>query len=326
MYRILLCCCFPLLLAGQRAEVPLVMYAVGEVAYDSPASAAPIPVHTGTYLTGSGTLSVRGEAVVEVARGDQFMRLDRPGKYAVGELFTEQPASAGFIDRFLNFVRRGLEQSASSDNLEKAYLENQGNAQGNIEGYGDGGLAGLMPFGGTLSPELTTFSWPADGSAGGYRLRIVDSLSEAVVLSALTRDTTLRTDLGGLKLTDGQAYYWEVFPNTRTDAGPARLGVRPPAVVGTRIYFTYREQRVDSLLQPLAELEVYNATASAAQRRLLEAMTFEEQQYLYAADRAYRLGLTAEPRNPLLVRSYAAFLSRWNQRSQARALLTTLER
>ncbi|CAH0999127.1 hypothetical protein LEM8419_00423 [Neolewinella maritima] len=324
MYKLtLLSLLLPLLLCGQQADVPLVMYANGSIAYDSPASSRPVRVHTGTYLTGAGTLSLQEAAVLEVARGNQFVRLDSAGSYVLDELFIAEPESDGFISRFLQFVRRGLQQSASSGNLEKAYLENQGNAQGNIQGFGDGGLAGLLPFGGTLGPELTHFNWPGDGSTGGtYRLRIVDSLTEAVLLGATARDTSLRIDLAGLSLQDGQTYYWEVFPNQPAGTGgPKRLGVRPPTVVGSRIYFTYRDRSVDELVTHLRVNGVYQATQSEAQRMLMEAMTYEADGYLYAADRAYRRGLAEDAGNELLIRSYAAFLSRWNQRGLAKQVL-----
>ncbi len=319
---------FPWLLRAQVAEVPLVMYAAGPVDYaDKAGRGAQTPVVTGHYLTGSGMLSLGPDAVLEIARGDAFIRLETPGKFSVDELFGEDAAaSAGFIDRFLQFIRRGLDQSASSANLERAYLENQGNAEGNIEGFGDSGLAGLLPFGGTLLPELTTFRWPAEGTAESYRLRVVDSLTEAVILSAVTKDTTVQLDLTALQLQDGRAYYWEVFANAPPSSAPKRLGVQAPSVVGTRIDFRFRDTSAGTALDSLQDTPFYRATASEAQRSLMEAMTYEAADLLYAADEAYRRGLTQESDNLLLRRTYAAFLSRWNQRKSARDLLQIEDR
>ncbi len=319
---------FPLLVSAQRTEVPLVMYATGAVDYvNNPGGGAPTPVVAGHYLTGSGTLSLGPDAVLEIARGDAFVRLETAGQFPLEELFGEETAdSEGFINRFLQFIRRGLDQSASSANLERAYLENQGNAEGNIEGFGDSGLVGLLPFGGTLLPELTTFRWPAEGATESYRLRMVDSLSEAVILSAVTSDTSIELDLTALQLQDGRAYYWEVFANAPPNHTPRRLGVQAPSIVGTRIEFRFRDTSPGSALDAIRHTLFYRTTGSAAQRSLMEAMAYEAVDLLYAANQAYRVGLTREPDNLLLRRSYAAFLSRWNQRKSARDLLQIVDR
>ncbi|MCP9236631.1 hypothetical protein [Lewinella sp. JB7] len=313
----------PLLLCGQPQDVPLVMYAAGKIDYEGGASGKSIPVYTGIYLTGQGRLSLGEDASLEAISGDQFVRLTSPGRYPLSDLFAEEARETGFIDRFINFVRRGLEQSGTAEDLERAYQENQGNAQGNINGLGDAGLSGLLPFGGTLFPLPTTFTWPGDNAATSYRIRVVDSLTEAVVLTATTRDTSLLLDLSGLYLQDNHRYYWEVFPNAAPSSRPSRLGAQAPAVAGTRIYFTYRDRDRSQVLAPVTGLPMYRGTASEAQRRLLEAMALEEADYLYAADRAYRDGLAEEPNNPIIRRAYAAFLSRWNQRSLARNLIRT---
>ncbi|MBB4080083.1 hypothetical protein GGR28_002713 [Lewinella aquimaris] len=308
---------FPLLLCGQVRDVPLVMYATGPIDYEGGTPGTSVSVYTGTYLTGQGALSLGEDATLEAVSGDRFVRLSEPGRYPISELFEQEPKSDGFIDRFINFVRRGLDQSASTEDLEHAYQENQGN----ISGLGDAGLSGLLPFGGSLFPVITTFTWPEDDAATSYRLRVVDSLTEAVVLTATARDTSVQLDLAGLYLQDDRRYYWEVFPNAAPSNTPSRLGAQAPAVAGTRIYFTFRTRDRSEVLAPVTELSIYRGTASEAQRRLLEAMALEEADYLYAADRAYRDGLAQEPDNPVIRRAYAAFLSRWNQRSRARTMI-----
>jgi hypothetical protein len=313
---------FSLSVSAQDAVVPLVMYAEGPVRYEGAVGTGDLnEVYAGHHLAGGGALVLGESANVELMGGDQFIRLDGAGRYSVPELFGSPPAERGFLGQFLDFVRRGLEDSASGEDLERAYQANQGNAQGNISGLGDGGLVGLYPFGGTVGGEVLRFSWPAESEATSYRLRIVDSLSEAVVLEATARDSSLRIDLGGLQLADGTTYYWEVYPNLPARSAPTRLGVAAPAVAGTRIYFTYGAEDRESIRRPLTETEAYRQTHSAAVREVMTAMVYEKAGYLYAADGSYRAALETAPGNPLVLRTYAAFLSRWNQRSAARALL-----
>lgn len=322
MYRILPLLLFSLLLRGQTGpDVPQIMYSEGVIEFTETGSRKPIRVYTSDYLPRPGQLTLPRGGYVELATRNQYVKLDQPGQYSVGDLFSKKPRAPGFLRPFLEFISRGWDESATSEDLERAYEKNQGNAQGNISGYGDAGLAGLLPFGGTLYSAPTTFSWPAEPGAPSYRLRIVDSLTESVLAAVTTRDTLIELDLPNIQLADGRRYYWEVFPNAAPSATPSRLGLSAPTVAGTRIYFTYRDTPRASILLPLDSLPYYRQTASDGLRSLMEAVLLENEDYLYAADRAYRDGMLAEPGNAIIRRNYAAFLSRWNQRAAARQLL-----
>ena len=325
MNYLLLLLLFPLTVLAQDAAVPLVMYAEGQIRYEAAGGASDVDeVHAGHYLTGGGALVLSPSARLELLANEQFVRLTEAGRYSIPQLFGTPPAKRGFLSRFYQFVRQGWEDGASTEDLERAYQANQGNAQGNISGLGDAGLTGLLPFGGWVGPDSIRFSWPAEGSATAYRLRIVDSLSEAVVLEATTADSSLRLQLGDLQLTDGNAYYWEVFPNLPARSGPTRLGAAAPTVAGTRIYFGYRHIPAETVLRSVGQADTIRQTQRGTQRYLMTAMILEEANYLYRADETYRTALRQLPGDPLLTRTYAAFLSRWNQRPAARALLQSL--
>jgi hypothetical protein len=298
------------------------MYAEGPIRYEGAAGPGNLDaVYTGHHLSGGGALVLRESANVELLANEQFVRLNEPGRYPITELFRKAPVRRGILGLFYDFISRGLEDSGSTEDLERAYQANQGNAQGNISGLGDGGLAGLRPFGGTIGPDPLRFTWPGESAATGYRLRIVDSLSEAVVLEATVRDTSLHLDAGDLHFRDGGTYYWEVFPNLPARSGPTRLGVASPTVAGTRIYFTYRDESSQSVIQNLGELPTSIGADDERSRTLMTAMVLEDAGYLFAADGVYRDALARSASDPLLRRTYAAFLSRWNQRSAARSLL-----
>ncbi len=311
----------PLSATAQEGPVPFAVFTEGSIVYQ-PQEGRSYPVYAGTHMPGQGELILQPSAKLEVIRGDRVVKATGPRRCGLDELFKAQPPATGFLRRFLDFVGKGIDQSVDRESLEQAYLRNQGNAQGNIEGYGDAGLAGLLPFGGTLYPEVTTFHWPQEPGAPSYRLRVVDSLTETVLVAVTTGDTLIQLDLPHIHLTAGRRYYWEVFPNAAPSTTPSRLGIQAPAVGGTRIYFTYRQQPRAELLKSVFDLPFYNETGSEALRNLMEAVALEEQDYLYAADRAYHQSLIQEPNNTFVRRNYAAFLARWNQRATAQQLIS----
>ncbi|THH39778.1 hypothetical protein [Neolewinella litorea] len=317
MTRILLLLLLPLFAGSQESAVPLVLFARGEVTYSAPEK-RPINVYTGTYLAGPGQITVAEGAGVEIGHRNCYIRIEDPGTYALTDLLAKEPPATGFLKRFIEFVRRGFDQSATDQDLERAYLSNQGNSQGNVEGFGDAGLAGLKPFGGTLCPEPTPFTWPAAAADATYRVRIVDSLTDASLLSVVTKDTSVLVDLGALDLRDGGRYFWEVFPQP---GAPARLGRPSASATGVRIRFTYREMPCEEVLADLRQTPFYRDSTTQEQRQLLEVMVLEEEGYLYAADRLYQESIRQSTDAYPLRRNYAAFLARWNQRSAARDLI-----
>lgn len=301
---------------GQSSSAPLVMYSEGTVTSKKGVNAPAQPVYTGIYLTADSELEVASGGQVEISYQDKYVTL-KPGNYRISEVFGEAANSTGFLKRFTDFVSKGLEQSADQESLEKAYLSNQGNAQGNIRGLGDKGLTDLYPFGGRLVRDVTRFSWPR-GEAEVYDFRIVDSLSQEAIVTARVADNAIALNLADLYLSDEAPYYWEVIPiGVPATRSPGLGSTRGPAPIAV-IRFTIGPDSAADILRPTAD---YQQAGGKGQRLLMEAMLYENRGYLSEADKTYRKGVADDPQNELLRRSYAAFLARWNRREDALELL-----
>ncbi len=307
-------------LYSQASNAPLLMATSGTVWYQS-GGGAKNKVYTGSYLVPPGTIILEDKASAEVIYKDKFIQLTKAGKHDIVKLFGGTSSSGGFVNRFSNFVGRGLDQSASNKKLEKAFEKNQSNAQGNTRGFGDQGLFGVLPFGGTLSPEETLFTWQPIENATYYELRLIDSTSEEMIFMALCPAPRYLLSTADLLLVPENTYYWEATPviPRSSNQGPT-LGASPTLVEADRIHFRYQPTDLDDLLTPIRGAEIYRKSLDPIQQKLMEAMELEDNNFLYAAYSTYREAMEQSD-NALLRRSYAAFLARWNLRKAAKELL-----
>ena len=308
------------LATGQATAVPLALETTGRITYQ-PTSGSPFTVYSGTYLNREGTLLIADSSRLDLLHGDRIVRLTGPMKTTLTEALHNKPAAKGWLRRFVDFIYQGIDQSRYRESLEQAYLRNQGNAQGNISGYGDRGLGRISPFGGTLAAESVTFTWPETDAADSYLFRIRDSLSGTTLVSETLRDTAITLDLASLDLRPDRRYLWEVrlpgdadalLPADRSEAGPV-----------VQIAFAVSRMTSREVLDSLLSTEDYQELRfSPVVGLLVEAMVLEEAGYLHAADQRYREGMAAGEDNTIIRRHYAAFLARWNLRSVAQELIT----
>lgn len=304
---------------AQQTDVPVAMYVEGEVWYEN--GGARSRVYTGTKLSTTGQLTLSKNSAIELIHNEKFVKLNKAGKHDLTALVGGGQSGDNFVKRFSNFVSNGLDQSASNKNLEQSYQKNQGNARGNIRGYTDAGLAGLLPIGGNLSPALTTFTWPEGRAGGYYEFQIVDSLSDELVLLALSDKSSWPVDLRRLHMEAGRTYFWEVYYRKAATAEPTSLGGSNDEEKTPRLSFRVVPNRQQMLIDEVRKEAVYRDASGPAQKLMIEAMVLEDGGFLYAADELYRKGLTAEANNLLLKRSYAAFLARQQQVGSAKAIL-----
>jgi hypothetical protein len=310
-------------LGAQDKKPPLIMFAEGTVSYNEPGGKR-TPIFTGMYLPAPrGTVLLGESSRVEIIYLDKFVELREAGVTNLEKIFGTTPQRKSFIQRFSNFVRRGLDQSSSAGSIEKAYQANQSNAQGNIRGFGDRGLLDVFPFGGRISPTEITFSWPEREGSSFYVFRLLDSLGEITVLEVKTSQPSLTLNMDELLLEDGQTYYWEAGPGPRSsDASRARLlGRGRAAPKPDRYKFTYSTRDPAEVLTEIQEDEFYQRRSRPAQQLLIEAMLLEEAGFLAAAYDTYQRGLKVSPEEVMLRRNYAAFLARWNLRTEAKRII-----
>ncbi|MTB52796.1 hypothetical protein [Lewinella sp. W8] len=308
---------------AQDTRPPLVMFAEGEVRFAKPDGKSE-RVFTGMYLSEQGSIVLKKNSRVELIYNDKFVELKEPGTVTFDKIFGTAPQRKSFIQRFSNFVGRGLDQSSSARSIEKAYMANQSNAQGNIRGFGDRGLLDVFPFGGMVSPTEITFSWPEESGKSSYQFRLVDSLSEQVVLEVKTSRPAITLNLEELLLQDGNLYYWEAGPAVQSPAtsGPKRLSRRSqPTTDYDRYTFTYVARDHAEVLTDIRSDEFYVKYSRPEQQMLIEAMLLEDAGFLAAAYDAYQRGLEVAPKDIILNRNYAAFLGRWNLRTQAKEIV-----
>jgi hypothetical protein len=312
---------FTTLLTAQSANAPLMSYIKGEVWY-TPATGAKARVYTIGYLIPPGTLTLGAGASVGLNLSNEYVELKQPGEYELLELFGQGGEADGFLTKFSRFIRQGLDQSESAKKLENAYQQNQSNAQGNTRGFGDKGMYGIRPFGGTLSKGITYFTWQENTEAEYYEFRLIDSTSEDLVMMALTRGPAFLLSTADLILENGKTYYWEVFPVTpaKTTEKPS-LGMAKTTADPLRIHFTYSPQNLTSLLTPLQTSEPYRKLTDPVQQKLMEAMELEDNDFLYDAYQTYATALADNTDSLILRRTFAAFLARWNLRREAEGLL-----
>lgn len=307
-------------LHAQDKRPPLVMFAEGKVSYAKPGG-QPERIFTGMYLAPQGSIVLQKDSRVELIYDDIFVELKEPGTATFEKLFGTAPQRKSFIQSFSNFVGRGLDQSTSSRSIEKAYMANQGNAQGNTRGFGDRGLTDVFPFGGLISPAELRFTWPEKEGVVFYQFRIVDSLTEMVVLEAKTSQPTISVPLDELLLQEDHLYYWEAGPGVRS--ARETTGLRRPRFSNglDRYSFTYTSREPAEVLEEIRKDEFYTKYSRPEQQVLIEAMLLEEAGYLAAAYQAYQRGLEIAPKGIMLNRNYAAFLGRWNLRMKAKEIV-----
>lgn len=321
---------FPLLIIGlllpciglaQKGDAALVMRSSGEVNFDPGNGGEAFRVYSGNYILAGGRLSLGEGATVEMVYKERYKKLSEAGTYQVSEIFSGAKESEGLMTRFFNFLSNGLDQSKSRESLEKAYLKNQGNAQGNTRGLSTAGLVGIRPFGGKLSAAFYTFTWPEYPDADHYEFSILDAETGSFLITAIVSGTVFRINPGQLELVDGQQYSWECRAVTSGgDTGSASLLSRSaPKIELAGILFTYTTTDFDTLVESMrSELPGEEGTALY---ELSLAQTLEDNGYLHDADYLYRSLLEETDKAGLMRQIYAGFLARWNLRREAEGLL-----
>ncbi|OAV43636.1 hypothetical protein [Lewinella sp. 4G2] len=306
------------LVAQQSA--PVVMYKSGSVLFTPDDGRSPYAVTSGDRLGVTGALQLKAGARVEINYQDKHLELKEAGEFQMDEVLQNRAESSGLLSRFYNFISNGLDQSKSRQSLEKAYLKNQGNAQGNTRGAGDGGLRNVRPFGGRLTAANYAFTWPAYPSASHYEFSILEESTGNFLITALAAENTFSVDLGQLNLADGQSYTWVCRAVTAGgDNRNSLLSRGAPKTELASITFSYSAAPF---------IEVFTATRGelpGAQGGMLHnlnlVMALEDHGFLADADALYAI-LLRETEDAALVNSlYASFLARWNLRDEAGSLL-----
>lgn len=303
--------------AAQKGDAALVMRSTGEVRFDPGNGEDAFRVYSGNYLLADGRITLSPGATVEMVYEDRYREISKAGTFQVGKLFGEKQESEGLMTRFFNFISNGVDQSKSRETLEKAYLKNQGNAQGNTRGLSTTGLVGIRPFGGKLSSAFYSFTWPAYPDADHYEFSILDARTGDFLITAIVSGTVFRINPGQLELMDGDQYTWECRAVTSSgDSGSTGLLSRgAPKIELAGILFTYATTDFNALVESLrSELPGKEGTALY---ELSLAQALEDNGYLHDADYLYQSLIKQADKAGLMRQVYASFLARWNLRREA---------
>jgi hypothetical protein len=214
----------------------------------------------------------------------------------------------GFTGRFWSFITESVQESESTEKLQKHHRRYMSKTSASIKGYAqqEHTIATSFMTMGKLPAATVTFKWRHTPGTTPYTFRLTTDTGDPVA-QLLTRDTVLTLDLEQLALDFQSEYQWTVVREN---------GKESSAPVPFELVANTEEKARKSL-----SLQNDYKSADNTEQRLMIAYYLEQENSFYSANEVYEQLLGSQPDNVLLRRLYASFLARMDMLPEGMDLL-----
>lgn len=290
--------CLGMALAAQNPTA-VVLHVTGQVQYFSSANAAPKKVYPGLEMQTSGRIRCQKGGSAKILYQGNTFNVTGGRLQEIGEIVKAATTASqmGFTGRFWSFITESVQESESTEKLQKHHRRYMSKTSASIKGYAqrEHAIATSFMTMGKLPAATVTFKWRHTPGTAPYTFRLTTETGDPVA-QLLTRDTVLTLDLEQLALDFQGEYQWTVV---RED------GKESSAPVPFELVSNMEEKARKSL-----SLQNDYKTADNTEQRLMIAYYLEQENSFYSANEVYEQLLASQPNNALLRRLYASFLAR----------------
>lgn len=314
-------------LRSQSPSQFVVMNITGTVNYVESPGANQYRLVSGQTLGVDAVISVSAGSSTRVVYEDQSFSLSAAGNYPLKSLLAKKTGtSSSFMKRFFNYVYDGIINTSGPKQIERYHEQYITQSSGGVKGFAGGtyGIAPRRPLMGNVLDVPVVIEWFSAGDSIIYDFQVFDFQTDGLLFKALLKDTSFQLDLGKLAVEPGRKYYWMV---QQKHLGEPAIGFQladDPSQRSPKMEFVVfnGQARLDEIIQALEASEEFRQ-ADPADRLLMTAQAFEENDFVYEADRTLMKAMELSPANPIVERIYGAFLIRQGLWQSAQPFLST---
>jgi hypothetical protein len=298
-------------LATAQNNTAIVLHNIGQVQYMSSKNASAARIYPGMELSLNGKIRcLKGGSAKLLYKGQTF-NVSSGRLQDISEVVKSASSGSqmGFTGRFWSFITESVQESESTEKLQKHHQRYMSKTSAAIKGYATKKQKAdyALLLAGKLPAATVTFRWRTTPGVGAYQFLLADEKGKAVAALAV-RDTMLTLDLEQLVLDYQGEYQWEV-----------KRGQTEEPVIA--LPFTLMASNTTEMVRQKLSSEPAFQQASVEEQNLMMAYFLEQDQSFYSAALLYDKLLAQSPDNPLYRRLYATFLARMNMLAAAQTLL-----
>ncbi len=299
-------------LKAQQSTV-IVVSVKGQIEYSKDNSIAKERLIPGDKIANSGTIFLPKEAKVDLLYNGKLTSFEKEGTYNLNSVFGKKDNSSnlGFARRFWNFISEGLYSSDDKDALNE-YGEQILAVEGGVQGFSleESTTQIIMPADGKIGIDIVTFQWHrSKNSPAFYHFNIYHSEKETLVFKAITRDTSITLDFSQLVFLSEESYDWFV----EEEGEEIEDGEQTKSELKT---FQYIPNANETIIRKAEKVSDYKK-AGNFEKKWMEAVVMEQEDFIYDAYCRYNDLRTQEPDNLLVKKLFATFLVRQNLTQEA---------
>ncbi len=268
-------------------------------------------VFGGLALKAPGRLRFLAGARATVVFEGRRVELDGPALYDLERLAEDvrNQSSATFLDRFWAFISNAIEDTETTEKVERYHRRYLSNARAGVSGFGSRShtIGSPVYLSGLITAPKVGFHWDSVGDTVSYVFELWEVGAGHPLIRALTRDEQLTLSLEELALPVAQPVFWQV----RT------VGPDSTAQSSGQHHFRYNPAALEAFEAEL-EADVDYQSMAAAEQVLYRLYHLEKEGLFQAARQAYAELVQQVPQSALYAHLYTSFLVRMNALEEAK--------
>ncbi|MDX1939002.1 MAG: hypothetical protein SFU99_00535 [Saprospiraceae bacterium] len=298
--------------AAQESNIFIVTEVSGKAQYTDKQLNKEQQLLPGQQLSADASVILANNARVSLVHKNKAIVLNKTGRTSL-QTFVNQgdKKNTGLINRFFNYIQEGITNTGNDKKLEKYHEQYITKNAGGVKGFAGGeyGVIASSPVIGMLRSTSVTFSWFATNDSSFYDFQILDYQTDGVIYKALLRDNAVTVELQKLVLEPERKYYWVVQKKLPGELSVSFTFSDEPYKSSPEVEFVIDNDKLVSAIALLEKEEEYQK-ADALYKKLMEALVFENNQFIYEAYLRLQEAQKLAPDNQLIKNLTAAFLAR----------------
>ncbi|MBK7870365.1 MAG: hypothetical protein IPJ74_06580 [Saprospiraceae bacterium] len=298
--------------AAQDADVFIVTGVSGKVNYLDKKSSKEQSLLPGQQLSPDATVILANNARANLVHKKKSVVLDKAGRFLLQTIANQNAKeSSGLINRFFDYIQEGVTNTSNAKKLEKYHEQYMTKASGGVKGWAGGelGIIPSVPVAGVLNNASVTFAWFDTGDSSFYDFQILDYQTDGLIFKALLRDTFITVELQKLVLDAERKYKWVVQKKLLGESAVSFTFSDDPGKSSPEMEFVMNNGEMATVLASLEKEEEYQ-NADTINKKLMEALLLENNQYMYEAYLRFKEAQELVPDNQLVKNLRAVFLTR----------------
>ena len=295
-------------IAVAQTDLVVVLHNQGNTNYTTLEGSESKDLYPGLTLPIEGTIFLDDDAKVKLIVNQKSVLLNGKGRYDIKDIYdSNTKKSMSFSSRFWKFVTAGMSTKDDKKELAK-YHQQYMNVHGGVRGYSSGksNIQLVTPVHGKVAASQLNLEWKSNMD-GPVTINLYDATRSLVsTQQSITNSSTL--DLKKLKIINGENYFLELVSPLAQSKNI------------TETSFTYAPEDAIKVVERLGYLPSYEI-ATTDEKQWMKAVVFEMEEYYYDTYTMYQQMLYENPDNLLLKKTFANYLVRQDQLTNAQALL-----